>query len=277
MQIFSLEEVFSENRSIIHPILDRANVFLDIKREDKLHPEVSGNKFRKLKYNLFEAKKLGYTTLLTFGGAFSNHIAAVSAAGKGVGLQTIGIIRGEELGVNIDKTLLENDTLQLASKNGMHLKFISREKYRSKKSIDFLSELKQEFGSFYLLPEGGTNPLAVKGCEEILSQDDKMYDVICCPVGTGGTISGVINSSTNHQKVLGFPALKGDFLSKEIAKYTSKMNWNLIFDYHFGGYSKVNEELITFINVFKKEQQILLDPVYTSKMIFGIFDMVKKG
>ncbi|MBQ0737246.1 1-aminocyclopropane-1-carboxylate deaminase/D-cysteine desulfhydrase [Aquimarina celericrescens] len=277
MHIFSSETVLSENQQITHPVLNAAQVFLDIKREDQLHKEISGNKFRKLKYNLIEAKKQGYATMLTFGGAFSNHIAATAAAGKMVGLQTIGVIRGDELDKNLEKTLTQNDTLRFAFSAGMQLKFVARKLYSNKTSSVFLDELKNEFGTYYLIPEGGTNDLAIKGCEEIVTTQDDTYDVICCAVGTGGTISGIINSTKKHQKVLGFPALKGDFLSEEIKKYTSKTNWKLIHDYHFGGYGKVNQDLIEFINTFKDQQHIPLDPVYTGKMLFGIFDMVKNG
>ncbi len=271
------ETVHSENQLITHPILETASVTLHIKREDQLHEHVSGNKFRKLKYNLIEAKTSGRTTILTFGGAYSNHIAAVAAAGKLMGFRTIGVIRGEELGVQLPKTLSENDTLQFACKQGMKFKFMDRTTYRSKDTKEVLQELTNEFGNFYLIPEGGTNDLAVKGCEEILTHQDRMYDVICCPVGTGGTISGIINGTTLDQEVIGFPALKGDFLSDEIKKYTSRTNWKLITDYHFGGYGKINRELIEFINMFSEEQKISLDPIYTAKMVYGIFDLVEKG
>ncbi|PKV52860.1 1-aminocyclopropane-1-carboxylate deaminase [Aquimarina sp. MAR_2010_214] len=277
MHIFSSETLPSKNQSITHSILDNAEIFLDIKREDQIHKDVSGNKFRKLKYNLIEAKRFGYATVLTFGGAYSNHIAATAAAGEIMGLQTIGIIRGEELGKDLEKTLLENDTLRFAHAKGMRLKFISREQYRGKTSLVFLEELKNEFGSCCIIPEGGTNDLAVKGCEEILTAQDNGYDIICSAVGTGGTISGIINSTAPHQNVIGFPALKGDFLDKEIKKYTSKTNWKLINEYHFGGYGKINKEGVEFINMFRDQQHIALDPVYTVKMIFGIFDMAQKG
>ncbi|GAA4272772.1 pyridoxal-phosphate dependent enzyme [Aquimarina gracilis] len=277
MHIFSSETIPSKNQSVTDPILEASEVFLDVKREDLLHQQVSGNKFRKLKYNLIEAKKLGYKRVLTFGGAYSNHIAATAAAGKMMGLSTIGVIRGDELGIDISKTLLENDTLRFASKNDMRFKFVSRTQYREKTASEFLHQLKEEFGSFYHIPEGGTNALAIKGCQEIITSIDDTYDIVCCAVGTGGTISGLINSTKDHQKVLGFPALKGNFLDEAINAYTSKTNWNLVCDYHFGGYGKVNQELIAFINSFKDEQQIPLDPVYTGKMLFGIFDMVKKG
>lgn len=244
-----------------------------IKREDLLHPYVSGNKFRKLKYNLLEAKKQGYTTILTFGGAFSNHISAVSYAAKEFGFQSIGIIRGEEL---LDK-ISDNPTLKFAQVNGMQFEFVSREVYRQKESETFIEKLYEKFGNFYIVPEGGTNELAVKGCEEILTDQDDIFDYICCAVGTGGTISGIINSSKPHQKVLGFPALKGDFLDSEIKKFTQKENWELITDYHFGGYAKINEELIAFINKFRDKTHIPLDPVYTAKMCYGVFDLIRKG
>ncbi len=265
------------NQDIQHSILELNNVTLSLKREDQIHTEVSGNKFRKLKYNMMAAQDQMITKVLTFGGAYSNHIAATAAAAKELGLQSIGIIRGDELGKDIKKTLAQNETLRFAVENEMQLKFVSREVYRKKTTATFLESLKQEFGDFYLVPEGGTNDLAVKGCEEILTTTDQDFDVICTAVGTGGTISGIINSTVKHQKVLGFPALKGDFLKEEIKHYSSKTNWELITAYHFGGYGKVKSELIDFINSFKKEQQIQLDPVYTGKMMYGLFDMIKNG
>jgi 1-aminocyclopropane-1-carboxylate deaminase len=245
---------------------------LFIKPEYLIHPYISGNKYRKLKYNIEEAKQQSINTLLTFGGAFSNHISAVAYIGKLYGFNTVGIIRGEEIGEDI----LNNPTLNFALQCGMDFKFISRTDYRLKSNDDFIENLKIEFGDFYLIPEGGTNDLAVKGCEEILTEEDKHYDFVCCPVGTGGTISGLINSSYSNQKIIGFPALKGDFLTEEIRKFATHSNWELITDYHFGGYAKINEELISFINQFKLKYNIPLDPVYTGKMMYGIFDMLEK-
>ncbi len=253
------------------------DVELTIKREDKIHPHISGNKYRKLKYNLITAipklREQNFDTLLTFGGAFSNHIAATAAAGMEFGFKTIGIIRGEELVHKIS----DNPTLTFAKECGMQFKFISREDYRKKNEPEFLLLLYNEFGNFYELPEGGTNELAIKGCEEILTDEDAIFDYVCVPVGTGGTILGLINSAKNHQKILGFPALKGDFLQREIKSLTTKNNWELITDYHFGGYGKINSELITFINQFKEGTSIPLDPVYTGKMFFGIVDLISKG
>ncbi len=251
---------------------EESDIKLFIKREDALHEFVSGNKYRKLKHNLAQAKALGHTSLLTFGGAYSNHIAAVAAAGNLFGFKTIGIVRGEELATKIKS----NPTLQFAKKNGMQFKFVSRAVYREKSSSEFLKILQQEFNNFYLIPEGGTNALAVKGCEEILSNDDLDFDYICCAVGTGGTISGLINSSKPKQQVLGFPALKGSFLQQDISKFVTQTNWDLKTHYHFGGYAKVNSELIAFINQFKLEHEVQLDPVYTGKMMYGIFDLIEK-
>lgn len=222
---------------------------------------------------MLEAKNQKITTLLTFGGAFSNHIAATAFAGKQNGFNTIGIIRGDELASKIN----ENPTLKFAQENGMVFEFVSREAYRLKESNDFIEDLKNNYGDFYVIPEGGTNDLAVKGCEEILEEDDSFFDYICSSIGTGGTISGIINSALPHQKVLGFPSLKGDFLQKDIRKFANKENWTLISDYHFGGYGKVSRELIEFINSFYQENDIPLDPIYTGKMVFGVIDLIEKN
>lgn len=248
------------------------NIYLAIKREDLLHPYISGNKFRKLKYNVQEAKRQGKTMLLTFGGAYSNHIAATAAAGKEYGLKTLGVIRGEELAGKIN----DNPTLSFAGDCGMEFEFITREAYRQKTEEVFIANLKDKFGDFYLVPEGGTNSFAVKGCEEILTGEDTGFDYIACAVGTGGTISGIANSAAPYQKVLGFPALKADLFA-DITKFAIKDNWQLITDYHFGGYAKTDERLIAFINDFYTKTNIPLDPVYTGKMVFGVIDMIENG
>ena len=265
-------QVHTENQKVNLPLLEEKKVSLFIKREDKIHPLISGNKYRKLKYNIKKAKIAQYQTLLTFGGAFSNHILATACAAHENGLQSVGIIRGEELAFK----WRDNPTLKKAAALGMQLKFVSRNDYRNKHSDEFIEQLKAEYGHFYLLPEGGTNGLAIKGCEEILTEEDSRFNVVCSSVGTGGTIAGIINSVSLGQKVIGFPALKGDFLIEDICKFATNGEWNLQMDYHFGGYGKVSVELINFINDFKKETQIPLDPIYTGKMMFGILDMVKK-
>ncbi|TDQ30228.1 1-aminocyclopropane-1-carboxylate deaminase/D-cysteine desulfhydrase [Tenacibaculum caenipelagi] len=275
--LFQLNIPTPINQQIQLPVLVTKGIELFVKREDTIHPFVSGNKFRKLKYNIEEAKRQGKETLLTFGGAFSNHIAATAAAGKIAGFKTIGVIRGDELGKDLMKTLSQNKTLKNAFDNGMQFQFVSREAYRNKTSEEFINQLKKEFGDFYLVPEGGTNALAVQGCEEILTNEDEKFDYICCAVGTGGTISGLINSAKEHQKVIGFPALKGDFLVDEIKPYVKENeNWSLQTDYHFGGYGKYTPELIRFINEFKEQTNISLDPIYTGKLLYGIIDLVSK-
>ncbi len=244
------------------------NIEVTIKREDLIHPFVCGNKFRKLKYNLLAAKAENKKTILTFGGAFSNHIAAVAYAGKANGFKTIGIIRGEEL---FDK-VSDNPTLQWARDCGMQLEFVTRSDYQSKNITAFEDQL----SDIYIIPEGGTNALAIKGCEEILTKSDAQFDYICCSIGTGGTISGLINSVLPHQKILGFPALKGYFLRDEIRNFVENSNWDLINDYHFGGYGKVTSDLVLFMNGFFGRNQILLDPIYTAKMVFGVMDLIQK-
>lgn len=256
------------------PLLSSKGVRLLVKREDLIHPHISGNKWRKLKYNILKAREEGKSILLTFGGAFSNHIAAVAFAGKEFGFRTIGLIRGEAV-----KPL--NPTLSFATDCGMELHFIDRESYRMKQRPEFIGALEKQLGDFYLLPEGGANPLGVKGCEEILDDTDFHYDVVCCACGTGTTLAGIINSvKSSGVKVLGFPALKGaEFLYDDIRQMLngSSVSWELCCNYHFGGYAKTTPELMEFIEDFEKRSNIPLEPVYTGKMFFGIFDMVSKG
>ncbi len=265
----------AKNEYIDDPFLHKHGVQLYIKRDDLVFPEISGNKLRKLKFNLKEAYKSNKKRLLTFGGAYSNHIQATAAAGALYNFETIGVIRGDELAENLDLVLQENKTLRDAKNNGMIFHFIDRETYRNKDNPEFLKSLEQLFGDYYLIPEGGTNQLAIKGCEEIISHTDTTYDYVCCAVGTGGTISGIINSSNDQQQILGFPALKENYLETEIEKHTKKTNWQLIRKYHFGKYAKVTPELVQFINTFYKEHHIPLDPIYTGKMIFGIYEEIK--
>lgn len=250
--------------------IPNTTIELFIRREDLIHPFVSGNKYRKLKYNLLQAKKENQTTLVTFGGAYSNHIAAVAFAGMENGFKTIGIIRGDELASKIDA----NPTLQFAQECGMQLDFISREDYHSK--TNHRNEITSKYGNCYVLPEGGTNDLAVVGCEEILNESDDDYQFICCSVGTGGTIAGIINNANPNQKIIGFSALKGDFLQKDIRKFAKGTNWELNTDYHFGGYAKVTDELVQFMNTFYIENYIPLDPIYTGKMVFGVIDLIRR-
>ena len=242
---------------------------ISIKRLDLIHPQISGNKFFKLKYNLLAARQQGFEKVLTFGGAYSNHIAATAFAAHQFGFQSLGMIRGEELA---QRPL--NPTLATAQQFGMQLEFISRNAYRQKDQPDFLQHLQQQYPDFYLIPEGGTNALAVQGCREILVAEDAQFDLICCAVGTGGTLAGLIEASQQHQQLLGFSALKGDFLTHEVAQLTTKRNWRILDDYCCGGYAKTTPELIQFIQSFEQRYNIPLEQVYTGKMLRGIFDLI---
>jgi 1-aminocyclopropane-1-carboxylate deaminase len=238
---------------------------------------MSGNKWYKLKFNIQEAREKGKNTLLTFGGAYSNHIYAVAAAGKIFNFNTIGIIRGEEY-----NTL--NPTLSFAKENGMKLYYMDRESYRKKNSLEIRDKLIKKFGDFYLLPEGGTNELAVKGCSEIIEKIKLDYDYICCPCGTGGTLAGLITGLNGNKFALGFTVLKGASFLKNTVKtllQPSTMyylnNWDINLDYHFGGYAKFNKSLFEFIDRFSSLTNIPVEPIYTGKMLYGIYDLIANG
>ncbi|MDI9720807.1 pyridoxal-phosphate dependent enzyme [Acinetobacter junii] len=248
-------------------------VQLTVKRLDLIHPQISGNKFFKLKYNLLEAKQQNLNQVLTFGGAYSNHIAATAYAAHYFGFQSIGIIRGEELAKQAF-----NPTLQTAQDFGMQLHFVSRAEYRLRHEVEYLQQLKQRYPNTLIIPEGGTNQLAIQGTKEILSADDREnYDVIGCAVGTGGTIAGIIESSSDQQHILGFSALKGDFLMHDIQQWTNKTNWSLTDKYCCGGYAKTNSELLQFMQQFEQQYAVPLEQVYTAKMMMGLFDLIQQG
>ena len=256
-----------------------------VKRDDLIHPQFGGNKWRKLKYNLIYAKEKHFKTLLTFGGAWSNHIYACAAAGNHFGFNTIGIIRGE-------KHSPLNSTLQFAEQNGMQLHYCDRKDYRKKNEPEFLEELKQQFGNVYILPEGGSNTLAMKGCAEIINEisKDKIgadFDVICCASGTGATLAGLISTikpTTEKTEItaIGFSALKGgNFLENDVNRFLrdakTSANWHIETNFHFGGYARVNNELIKFMKNFQTEFGFPLDAVYTGKMFYGLFERIKQG
>jgi 1-aminocyclopropane-1-carboxylate deaminase len=246
------------------------NIQLDILREDLRHPFVSGNKWWKLKYNLEEAKRLKASVIVTFGGAYSNHLSATAATGKEHNIKTIGLVRGEEHDAL-------NPTLQFCKEQGMELYFLSREEYKNKDISRF------SFSDAYVIPEGGSNKLGVQGCSEMLSSIGENYDCIICACGTGATLSGLILSALPQQKVLGIPVLKGaQFLKEEINQHLSSFentnkNWDLALDYHCGGYGKINDELVTFIKMFKQQYNVPLDGIYTGKMMMGVMDLLRKN
>lgn len=263
------------NQTLDHPLLEEKGVELAIKRLDLIHPLISGNKFFKLKYNLEEAVNKGYKSILTFGGAYSNHIQASAAATKLFGLNSIGLIRGEE-------TLPLNPTLDFAQSQGMKIEYVNRADYRRKNETEYLDELKKKYPNCFIIPEGGTNSLAIQGTAEILEEGDKDYSDIILSIGTGGTFTGILKSLQPNQKALGISSLKGSFINKEISELLEKNQiltngeWEINTAYHFGGYAKYNQVLIDFIWEFYESFGIVLDPIYTGKMMFGIWDLIKK-
>jgi 1-aminocyclopropane-1-carboxylate deaminase len=263
---------------IIHPAIERAGVRLLVKREDLNHPTISGNKWWKLKYNIQEAYTRGLETVLTFGGAYSNHIYATAAACRETGLRSIGIIRGEE------HTPL-NPTLSFAANQGMHLHYVSRNSYRHKSEPDFMNELDVTYGPFYTVPEGGTNMAGIRGAEEFVKTLTGIdYDLIFLPVGTGGTLAGIVAGHKGHKKIIGIPVLgTGDFLRIEVESYLREYcevqftNWALLANYAHGGYAKFSPELMDFILMVRRVCNLPLDQVYTGKMLYAIFNEVTKG
>jgi 1-aminocyclopropane-1-carboxylate deaminase len=265
--------LFHQNKSLLQQIVfeetieKKVNIF--VKRDDLIHHLVMGNKWRKLKYNLLEAHKLGLGTILTFGGAFSNHLLATAAAGHFFGFKTIGIVRGEEL------TESSNSTLIKCSELGMELVFVEREVYKRRSDVKYHDELMQQFGSIYIVPEGGNNDLAIKGCGEIVEELPFEFDYYCTSCGTGSTAAGLAKVLPDDSKLVVFPALKQMEEQSELICTHSKSNENVVFvdKYIFGGYAKSNQLLIDFINHFP----IKLDEVYTSKLFYGVFDLIKNN
>lgn len=269
MNFFNLPSPIQQLNS---EFLRQYEVELWLKRDDLIHEEISGNKWRKLKYNVAEAKKQGLHKIVTFGGAYSNHIAATAATGKVLGIDTIGIIRGDEG--------FENKTLNAAKENGMRLHFVSRADYKLKTEPAFIRELENQFGPFYLIAEGGANELGVQGCEEIINEVEEFFDVIAVSAGTGTTAAGMCRMLKN-ERLLVFPALKGGgFILEEMKQHCTAdqiKKVELQLNYHFGGYGKSKPEQMEFMYQFNKEFQIELDQIYTSKMMFGLFDLIKKN
>lgn len=258
-----------------HRLQDK-NVRLLLKREDLIHPELTGNKWRKLKYNLARAAELGASTLLTFGGAYSNHITATAAAGYYLGFKTVGIIRGEE-------HLPLNDPLARATARGMTLLYMDRSTYRRKMDPVIIAGLRERFGDFFLIPEGGSNSEALDGCAEIAHEIDEEFDLICCPCGTGGTLAGVSAGLQNGQRALGFSVLKdGKFLGDEVSRLQRQRhgrvfdNWSIEYDFHFGGFAHSNAELTAFIDSFERIHGLRLEWIYVAKMLSGIFALIER-
>jgi 1-aminocyclopropane-1-carboxylate deaminase len=257
-------------------LADRS-VRLLLKRDDLINPEIPGNKWRKLKYNLEAARREGHETLLTFGGAYSNHIRATAAAGHHFGFRTIGVVRGEP-----NDPL--NPVLAYAVQQGMTLTYLDRTTYRRKHEPDVVQRLRDQFGDFYLLPEGGSNTLALRGCAEIPQEIAENFTAICCPVGTGGTLAGIAAGLQAGQEAIGFSALKGGgFLNDDVRKLQEQTygqvrgRWRIELGHHFGGYAKQKPELISFIDDFAHQHGLRLDRIYGAKMMYGIFHLAERG
>lgn len=256
----------------IQEIPVQKNIKLFIKREDLIHPQISGNKYWKLFYNVnnYLGKNPEKPYLITFGGAFSNHIAAVSAVGNLAGIPTLGIIRGEEL----EHKWRDNPTLLFAKRNGMNLKFVTREEYRHKEKLTEF--LQHEFPEALVVPEGGTNEEAVEGVKMMLNEQTKDFDYLCTAVGTGGTIAGISKFCEDNQKVIGFKVVDDASLENKIFELTLKQNFDLIGS-SFGGYGKISDENICFINDFKEKYDIPLEPIYTGKMMQKVLELIEEG
>jgi 1-aminocyclopropane-1-carboxylate deaminase len=258
-------------------LLTTHGLHLQLKRDDLINPEIPGNKWRKLKYNLQAAQDQGLSRLLTFGGAFSNHIRATAAAGHYFGFETVGVIRGEE-----HHPL--NDCLAYAVARGMTLTYLDRATYRRKTEPEVLAALEREYGPCYLLPEGGSNGLAVRGTAELVSEITTDFDVICCATGTGGTLAGIAAGLSGPQRALGFAVLKGGkFLEGEVRRLqqeaygTATTNWSVDVDFHFGGYAKRTSALDSFVADFNDRHDVKLDWLYEAKMLYGLFARIEAG
>ncbi len=262
---------------LVLPGAEAAGLRIWIKRDDLIHPELGGNKWRKLSNNLEQARSRGATTLLTFGGRHANHLYATSAAGRFFGFKTIGIVRGEAPPPG------QSPTLDQAAAFGMHLHFVSRTEYREKHRPEVLGRWLDNFGrECYVIPEGGTNLAGMAGCREIvrevsLQNPDLENPIWCVPCGTGGTLAGIAQALPSHARIIGIAALKGSFLDAEIHKLlpTTCTNWKICHDYHFGGYARYSPELIAFMRQFSDQTGIPLDPIYTAKMMYGLTEMIR--
>ena len=269
-------------QELSEPVAAAYGVRLLLWRDDLAHPDLPGNKARKLKYNLAAARRQGQHTLLTFGGAYSNHLAAVATAGRLFGFKTIGLVRGDA--PLADAPL--NPTLAQAAADGMALHYLDRSAYRQRAEPEFVAEQLARLGPAYVLPEGGTNALALPGCAELVAEIRQQtdFDSLAVAVGTGGTLAGLLTGLAGRQEAIGVAALKnGGFLKVEIDALTQQAgagtftNYSLQTDYHFGGYAKYSADLLAFIEQFRGWNGVLLDPIYTGKLLVGVLDLIGRG
>ncbi|MEH6557119.1 MAG: pyridoxal-phosphate dependent enzyme [Oceanicoccus sp.] len=270
---------FANLQTLDDPVFQRAGIHCSVLRLDTFSSFANGNKFFKLKHNILQAKAQGFDKILSFGGAYSNHIHALALAGRHFGMSTVGIIRGDDLPIM-------NPTLTDAVAAGMNLKFISRRDYKRRNDAGFLDDIKVQYPDFFVVPEGGSNVLGVQGCMEIVdhiySHGVKKVDLIVVPCGTAATLAGIAASCEAGEKVLGFSVLKnGQYLDTEVEKFISDLsiddrkNWSISHDYHCGGYAKLSSELMSFIDNFQRRHDIPIEPVYSGKMFFGLNQMLQ--
>ncbi len=275
---FMIDILVSNLFEVTHEFFDEANIRIFLLKEDQLHEDVSGNKWRKLQYNLAEATRLGCEGLLSFGGAHSNHIAALAAAGEMYGFRTAAYIRGEQT--------TDTPTLEYARRKSMDLNFVNRAVYTRYNNGDW-ADLQEPFKNYYILPEGGGNTLGVRGCMDIvLTHPELANSIWCVACGTGTTMAGMVHglAQLGRGSVLGFPVLRGGFMAQEVSKKIASYgafasdfvpHWQVVEGYEMGGYAAYSTELVAFINTFYDRYGVPLDPIYTGKMMFGLFDMIR--
>lgn len=252
---------------------------IDCLRLDQVHPFISGNKWYKLKHHILAANSAGKSTILSFGGAFSNHLHALAFAGKKLNIKTVGVVRGEE-----PKVL--SPTLQDCVDWGMTLQWLSRRDYRNIAPVDCIVDYAKKYPDAWIIPEGGSSEQGVLGVRELFermwSAGGMNYDVIACPVGSGATLAGIVSADLGELRCVGFSALKGasDLESRvqgHLGSAQGVKSWEISHDYHFGGFAKLNKRLTDFISGIHQTHDLLLDPVYTGKMLYGLLEWVYQG
>ncbi len=252
-----------------------------VKRDDLIHNDISGNKFRKLKYNLIEYYRTEKKSIIAFGGAFSNLLYTLSVISAEMNIPATFYIRGDGFDQN-------NPTLKFIKQNGVRMIFMSRTAFKNIRNREFLDNLQLQYKDAYIIPEGGSNKFAVPGSaeivDEILVQMDDVPDYIVMDLGTGGTFAGVLDRLPKNIKLIGISAIKGVDWEKTLRdiydgdnSFMRKSNWKIFDSYHFGGFAKYNMELINFINSYKRKYGIPLDPIYSGKMIYALHDLLEQG
>ena len=269
-------------QKIQHPLFDKHDVVVQVKRDDLLHNIISGNKWRKLKYNLEHLKTKNYHGALTFGGSYSNHIHAFAFACYQQKIPCIGVIRGEA-------QYADNFTLSWARRWGMQCHFVDRKTYRRRFETDFINELNELYPEYFIIPEGGSNKLAIPGVAEVITELSQQadFDTLMTPVGSGGTLAGLISGDTiansRHHRILGVAVLKqADYLVAEIQKLLTSQgllhnNWQLLTEFHRGGYGRFSAGDAARIIAFNQQTGVTFEPVYSGKMVLALLDLLEQG